>query len=127
LHQEPTFVRLFFLSLRADRLKVAVLTFFVYPDVWRVETSNLFFFCILRERKFDIGVKVRLSGQFILCLSPLGKAPPLFEMSSSRGLGLEVISQVTQKDKERLSGLLVLYLSAQGEPLPLFDVSSSGG
>jgi hypothetical protein len=35
-------------------------------------------------------------------------------------LGLEVISQVTQKGKERLSGLLVLCLSPQGEPPPLF-------
>jgi hypothetical protein len=48
-------------------------------------------------------------------------------MSSSRGLGLEVIRRVTPKGKKRLSGLLVLCLSPQGEPLPLLDMSSSGG
>jgi hypothetical protein len=40
--------------------------------------------------------------------------------SSSGGLGLEVISQVSQKGKERLSGCLALCLSSQGEPPPLF-------
>ncbi len=39
-----------------------------------------------------------------LCLSPQGKPPPLFVVSSSGGLRLEVISQRFQKGTERLSG-----------------------
>ncbi|KQU60551.1 hypothetical protein ASG66_12970 [Bacillus sp. Leaf406] len=53
-------------------------------------------------------------------MSPQGEPLPLFFMSSSRGLRLEVISQELQKGTGRLSGFLVLCLSSQGEPLPLF-------
>jgi hypothetical protein len=68
-------------------------------------------------------------NSLLFCLVLVGPDPPgsAFLVSSSRGLGLEVISQVTQKGKGRLSGLLVLCLSPQCEPLPLFYLSSSAG
>ena len=70
--------------------------------------------------------KGRLPGISVLCLSPQGQAPPLFYMSSSGGLPLEVISQNPRKGKERLSGGFVLCLSGQIDPPPLFYMSSSG-
>jgi len=52
------------------------------------------------------------------------QAASAFRDIQLQGLGLEVISQVTQKGKERLFRLLVLCLSPQGKPLPLFDYDS---
>gem|GEM_PF-6866584 len=54
-------------------------------------------------------------------------APPLFFLSSSGGLGLEVISCEIHKGTDRLFGFPLLCLSPQGEPPPLFFLSSSGG
>ncbi len=68
----------------------------------------------------------RLSGAFALCLSGQPNPPPLFFMSSSGCLRLEVISQRSQKDQGRLSEIFALCLSPQGKHPPLFFLSSSG-
>ncbi len=82
----------------------------------------------VRGRKAKNPKRVRtLSGFFAFCLSPQCEPPPLFFMSSSEGLRLEVISQSPQKGQERLSGAFALCLSPQSEPPPLFFMSSSGG
>ncbi len=89
----------------------------------QIKYRNLFFDISQNPQKG----KERLSGGFVLCLSGHTDPPPLFYMSSSGALRLEVISQKSRKGKGRLPGISVLCLSPQGQAPPLFYMSSSGG
>ncbi len=62
------------------------------------------------------------SSAFALCLSGQPDPPPLFYMSSSGCLRLEVISQRSHKGQGRLSEIFALCLSPQGKHPPLFFV-----